>query len=231
MKISNALKLLKTNPTELATTLEQDYSGEYLYGNKLLQTLAEYHPVPSVLCELSTAGSRADMITLISGEAHAWEIKTENDSLTRLKSQLKSYRQVFPYVYVLVHEKHLPAVRKELPNTTGIAVFKDSKIYFHRHSREDLSDFNFKSAANILRKEELRSVIRRRFGDVPDVSDFDFRTVYTSMFALLTKETAATEVAEALAARCLRKYDDLKSVPENLKLAVLASNLKKIPSF
>lgn len=231
MKISNALKLLRTDPDRLMTAIKQGYDGEYLYGSKLLQTLAEYHPMPSVLCEFNTADSRADMVTLIGGEAHAWEIKTENDSLARLNSQLKSYRQVFPYVYVLVHEKHLSAVREELPNNTGIAVFKDLNIYFHRHSQEDLSDFNFKSAADVLRKEELRSAIRRHFGEIPAVSDFDFRTVYTAMFTLLGKETAATEVAETLAARCRRTYADLKSVPENLKLAVLASNLKKIPSF
>ena len=87
------------------------------------------------------------------------------------------------------------------------------------------------SAADVLRKEELRSVIRRHFGEIPAVSDFDFRTVYTSLFTLLSKETAATEVAETLAARCRHTYADLESVPENLKLAVLASNLKKIPSF
>lgn len=51
MKISNAIKLLKTDPKELVTALKQNSSGEYLYGNKLLQTLAEYHPMPSVLCE------------------------------------------------------------------------------------------------------------------------------------------------------------------------------------
>lgn len=231
MKISNALKLLRTNPRELAATLKRDYNGEYFYGNKLLQTLAEYHPLPSVLCELNTAGSRADMVTLIGGEAHAWEIKTENDSLARLNSQIKSYRQVFPYIYVLVHEKHLTSVRKKLSESTGIAVLKNSQIYFHRHSREDLTNFNFKTAANLLRKEELKTIIRRRFGEVPDVSDFDFRTVYTSLFTLFSKEAAATEIAEALAARCLRTYADLASVPERLKLAVLAANPKKIPSF
>lgn len=72
--------------------------------------------------EMCVDSSRVD-IGRINGESHAYEIKTELDSLHKLTKQIDDYSKVFEYVHVVVHERYLNSVLELSPEYCGIDVF------------------------------------------------------------------------------------------------------------
>ncbi|GIM45918.1 hypothetical protein DNHGIG_14670 [Collibacillus ludicampi] len=74
--------------------------------------------------EMNVGASRLD-IGRINGKSYAYEIKTELDSLDKLDKQIQDYSQVFEYIYVVVHTKHLPKVSEQVPEYCGIVSFRN----------------------------------------------------------------------------------------------------------
>lgn len=63
---------------------------------------------------------RADIISVEDGMVIGYEIKSAFDRIDRLEEQLKSYAQLFDYVYVICDSKHIGAIRKITPERVGI---------------------------------------------------------------------------------------------------------------
>lgn len=80
------------------------------------------------LYEFVVGASRLDF-GRINGSSYAYEIKTELDSVSRLESQITDYRDVFDYITVVIHKKHLKKVKALIPRTVGIMVYYDYQDY------------------------------------------------------------------------------------------------------
>lgn len=63
---------------------------------------------------------RADIISAKDGMIIGYEIKSAYDRIDRLAEQLKSYEQLFDYVYVVCDAKNLSSIRKITPEKIGI---------------------------------------------------------------------------------------------------------------
>lgn len=63
---------------------------------------------------------RADIICVEEGMIIGYEIKSAFDRTDRLEDQLKSYTQLFDYVYVICDSKHLNTIREITPERIGI---------------------------------------------------------------------------------------------------------------
>lgn len=63
---------------------------------------------------------RADIICAEEGLITGYEIKSAFDRIDRLEDQLKSYTQLFDFVYVICDTKHLSTIRKITPDRVGI---------------------------------------------------------------------------------------------------------------
>lgn len=72
--------------------------------------------------EMYVDSSRVD-IGRINGESHAYEIKTELDSLNKLSKQIADYSKAFEYIHLVVHERYLNAVLELSPDYCGIDVY------------------------------------------------------------------------------------------------------------
>lgn len=68
---------------------------------------------------LAHARSRIDL-AVINGVLHGYEIKSEQDSLSRLKSQLEVYCQSLQKLTLVVAEKHLTNVLNSVPSWCGV---------------------------------------------------------------------------------------------------------------
>ncbi len=71
--------------------------------------------------ELDICGgiSRAD-VAIVNGQIHGYEIKSPQDNLERLPSQVPSYNQVFDTMTLVTCEKHLAKARQIIPRWWGI---------------------------------------------------------------------------------------------------------------
>ncbi len=88
--------------------LSENYRNEYFYQNTLLNKLV-LEPnglnITIALTQIPISKSKADLI-LINEQATVYEIKTELDSLARLKHQVNDYYKSFDRVCVVASEKH-----------------------------------------------------------------------------------------------------------------------------
>jgi len=62
---------------------------------------------------------RAD-IAVVNGRFVAYEIKSNNDSLRRLKEQVKSYNAVFDKVSIVVGNRHIKSIKNHVPDWWGV---------------------------------------------------------------------------------------------------------------
>ena len=98
-----------------------------LLGRHNLNTATLLNEVRAGLC-------KADVV-VINGTSTAYEIKSERDSLVRLKNQLENYRKVFAAVNVVVSKSHLSEVLQIATEDVGVITLSE---------RCELPDFSFK---------------------------------------------------------------------------------------
>lgn len=62
---------------------------------------------------------RAD-IAVLNGHFIGFEIKSDNDSLRRLKDQIKSYNMIFDRIYIIVGNRYSKIIHEDIPSWWGI---------------------------------------------------------------------------------------------------------------
>lgn len=69
--------------------------------------------------EFGCKTARAD-VAVINGSLHAYEIKSDSDSLDRLSSQIDGYKGVFEFVTLVCGRRLLDRARKSIPRWWGL---------------------------------------------------------------------------------------------------------------
>jgi hypothetical protein len=64
---------------------------------------------------------RAD-IAVVNGHLVGYEIKSNSDSLRRLKEQVKSYNAVFDKISIVVGDRHINSIQNYIPQWWGVIV-------------------------------------------------------------------------------------------------------------
>ena len=70
---------------------------------------------------LNHGRGRAD-IAVVNGNLVGYEIKSNKDSLSRLKEQIKSYSAVFDKVYIVVGDRYVNSIRSHIPRWWGVVL-------------------------------------------------------------------------------------------------------------
>jgi hypothetical protein len=109
---------------------------------------------------------RAD-IAVLNGKIIGYEIKTENDTLSRLPSQAEAYSQIFNEVFLIVAENHLQNALEIVPKWWGIYLIKPlcEETYYFEYIRESQSNLNQDtfSIAQLLWKDEALEIANTVF--------------------------------------------------------------------
>ena len=109
-------------------TLGEVVQGVYEFKNELVRSVFSGgwdFPV-AVQLEQPCGASRADMVAYYAyGCAHAYEIKTERDSLARLPRQVENYRRAYPQVTVVTTLERVSEVAEVVPPQVGISALAD----------------------------------------------------------------------------------------------------------
>jgi len=99
---------------------------EYEFKNELLlDVLSGGWDTATVQFEQPCKDVRADMVVYYpQGGAHAYEIKTGRDSLSRLPRQIETYQRAYPKVTVVTTPERVSEVAKVVPPQIGISVLE-----------------------------------------------------------------------------------------------------------
>lgn len=134
------------------------YPCERTVKYALVNSLKNKHD--TVLFEMPVLDSRID-VCRINGNSYAYEIKTEFDSLKRLKKQIDDYSNVYEYVFVVIPKSFYKEVIEIIPDYCGIRIlqhdYNTGKISFSAKRKA-------KKSPNINSISQLRSLSKENIG-------------------------------------------------------------------
>ena len=116
-----------------------------------------------IIEEFGCNSARAD-VAVINGSLHAFEIKSDSDSLERLPSQIEAYRGVFEYVTLVCGRRLLDRARCSIPHWWGLqkAAYKDGHVFLRKLRRPKLNPAQDSFAlAGMLWKTEAIACLRK----------------------------------------------------------------------
>lgn len=150
--------------------LREHYQNEYYYKSMIIQKIFMRHhslEKATLLSEFRVGSNKADCV-ILNGKSVCYEIKTDYDSLSRLKDQLDSYLQVFDEVYVVCSEKHRKSVLELAPASVGILLLTESQNFIKARKAEirklplnktllmqSLRQHEYKELAEAIASEEI----------------------------------------------------------------------------
>lgn len=209
--------------SEIYCELKNNYRNEYFYKNTLLnKLLLGVHSVntTTALTEMPIAKSKADFV-LINGKAVVYEIKTELDNLERLNSQIDDYYKAFDHVAVVTYEKNLQQLQKVLDSIDrpiGIYVLrKNGKLGTVRKPERYSDDLDKETIFKLLRKSEYEDIIAKRYGYLPEVTQFKYYSACKNMFLQIPMEESYLLVLRILKRRMQLEKEEFVKIPYELK--------------
>ena len=153
--------------------LERNYQNEYIFKNAFLNsTLAEEFLKPDVKSfnEFRTGNSVADL-AMFNGKSIAFEIKTEMDSCKRLDTQIKSYKEIFNEIYLIIPESKLSVYRCY---DVGIIVLESNKQKFRCEKKSPIYTINPNAIMNVLHTLEYKDIVMKHYHSLPkDMNSFN----------------------------------------------------------
>lgn len=99
----------------------------------LFEFLEEKYGKIRILEEKKTGRSRADVVMVKPEAICGLEIKSDADTYTRLKGQVRDYDQYYDYNYVVVGTSHALHIKKHVPEWWGIITveLEEEKVDFY----------------------------------------------------------------------------------------------------
>ncbi len=224
----------KTNEeciSEIYQYLKSEYQNEYYYKNTLLNKLllGVHSPrTTTALTEVPIGNSKADFI-LINGKAIVYEIKTALDNFDRLDGQITDYYKAFSRVVVVTSEENYNEVCQKLHSSpAGICLLTKKGTLSIRKEPIEYSDALSKPIMfKVLRKNEYEKILIKRFGSLPDVSQFEYYRACQALFESLPINVAYKMFIQTLKMRTKIDIVEYAKIPYELKFLIYFSNYKK----
>lgn len=193
--------------------------NEYVYRSALTHNLLLGRHSLRTACMLSEfriGSSKADMI-ILNGTGTVYEIKSDRDSLTRLKSQVENYRKAFTKVYVIAGSMHLEDVINKTHEDIGVmSLVRWNRISIIRDAKENTDYICSETIFNSLRIIEAIDVLNQLKIDVPDLPNIQMHSSLKNIF----RDLNPIDVQ-----RCM-----IKTLKRTRNLAPLSSLVSNLPN-
>lgn len=205
---------------------------EYIYKAALTHNiLLGTHSLKtaSMLTEFRVGECKAD-VAILNGTSTVYEIKSERDSLTRLKTQLEAYRKVFARVYVIAGENHVDAVLQSTDASVGVlGLSARQNISTLREADTDTHRICPQTIFDSLRTNEAKMILKGLDLSIPNAPNTLIRSELRAMFGCLRPEEAHHGMVRVLKqTRNLLPLSQLvKDLPPSLTPAALTVSLRK----
>ena len=108
---------------------------------------------------------RAD-IAVVNGHLVGYEIKSNSDSLRRLKEQVKSYNAVFDKISIVVGDRHIHSIQNYIPQWWGVIVStrgpRGAVNFDIIRNAQTNKNINPISIARLLWRNEAEEILRQK---------------------------------------------------------------------
>lgn len=127
----------------------------------LFDFLDDIYPINRIIEEKQMGRSRADVVMVTREAVYGIEIKSDADTYTRLKRQVKDYDLFYDYNYIVVGTKHAYHVREHVPKWWGIITveIENGRVDFYILKKPDKNPkVKWKKKLGILWRPELAHI-------------------------------------------------------------------------
>ena len=107
-----------------------------------------------IIEEKTIQGSRADVLGVLDGYFVGFEIKSDQDTYTRLKTQVKDYDKFCDFCYIVVGASHRKHVAEHIPEHWGILVVTADGVELDRGA-DDNPEASLLHQITLMWKREL----------------------------------------------------------------------------
>ncbi len=208
----------------------KNYRHECIYKNAIANKilLGKHSLNTAVLLEEFRVGkSKADVVVL-NGTSNVYEIKSERDTLKRLKSQIDSYRKVFANINLIVGENHLDSTIKTTPEEIGILLLSDRyQISTIRESSENLEKIDPAAIYESIQLAEAKSILRNLNIPIPNLPNTQIFSALRGEFSKLPKEKVHDSMITTLKEKRsqVKLANLLESVPKSMISTAISTRI------
>jgi len=217
---------------KLYDILNKQYRNEYFFKNTILnKLLLGVHSLNTsiALAEITINKSKPDFI-LVNGKGVVYEIKSDQDSLVRLETQIQDYFKAFCYVCVVTNDMNYSKVINIFKDWgVGVYVLTSHGSLSCRQEPEYNKKFlDKKTMFEILRKYEFENILKRTLNKLPEVNDFLYYDECYRLLSKMTHEKIHKEMIKELKKRDIKHKNLFKDViPYELKYTSYFSDFKQ----
>lgn len=225
-------KKIVTILDNLYSDFEKNYRCEYIYKNLIARKiLIKRHSLDTsaLIPEMYVENSKADIV-IFNGTSTVYEIKTELDSLNRLKSQLNSYLKCFDKVYIVTTLENIKKLENIIPDKVGlIEVTKRNALKEYKRAKSNKENIDKGELFRLLRQNEIINIMRKLGNDFSDTPSVFIRTEGKKIFLTLDNITAHDMAVKEMKTRKVKNEQKelIEKAPESLKFFFLAEPLNK----
>ena len=199
---------------------------EYVYRSAITQKiLLGRHNLftASMVGEARVGSNKADVV-VFNGTSTAYEIKSERDSLVRLRNQVTAYGDVFAAVNVVTSPSHLDKVFREVPAEVGVIILTERfTLRTEREAAVEAGRTRPSAILDFVRVDEAAAILKKLGVEYPDVPNTQLRSSLREVFSQLAPaqvhDAMVTTLKESRSRRVAAEY--IKSLPMSLHAAML----------
>lgn len=172
--------------------LADNYQNEYIFKNEflnnwLIKELGETNS--QIFSEFRVGNSIADL-AMFNGCSKIFEIKTELDSDSRLTLQLQNYEKAFNQIFLIIPKSKLNIYEKQEASIGLITYDPKGKDTFSVYRKAKLNlDVEPSAIMSILHSNEYKSIVRKHYGTLPQMTSFNQYKVCSELIFELPKST------------------------------------------
>ncbi|WP_175611144.1 sce7726 family protein [Microbacterium sp. RURRCA19A] len=199
---------------------------EYVYRTAIAQKiLLGRHNLrtATMLGEARVGSSKADVV-VFNGTSTAYEIKSERDSLARLRSQVSAYARVFAAVNVVTSPSHVAQVLRQIPDGIGVLILTSRfTLKTERRAVTDSSRTDPLAILDFVRVSEAFEILRGVGVEPPRVPNTQMRAALRNVFTDLepgpVHDLMVSTLKVTRSQRSAETY--VQSIPMSLRAAML----------
>ena len=167
--------------------------------------------------------SRADVLAIIEGKILGFEIKSDSDTYTRLKRQIKDYEKFCDLCYVVVGESH-KQVASHVPNYWGIIVVNSENVIVDRDAQQ-CPKVNIYNQLDLLWRNELLNIQMKE--GLPKLGNYRRRDIYKRLIDTCGEPTVKSDMTQQLFERDYTIYDSPNLTTRKKRVRASVSQAKK----
>jgi len=174
----------------------------------LFDFLEDYYGKIRMIEEKNISDSRADALGIVDGRILGFEIKSDSDSYTRLKTQIKDYEKFCDECYIVVGESHRAHVAEHVPEYWGIMVVSEYDVFIERDPMPN-PGVSLMKQLDLLWRPELAHIQEKEA--VPKYGNKRRAYIYDKLIEKVGAEGLKHDITDELFERDYTVYDAINS--------------------